>query len=443
MGGRGLGVGILGSPAPRGGPTMGPSGPPRPLGITRKNIQKLAESLSKGLKHFTKNEAESLIKMFYSLVEETSERPATAGLDRNAFRNILHMKFGMTDDMIMDRVFRAFDKDNDSSISAAEWVTGLSVFLRGTLEEKMKYCFDVYDLNSDGYISREEMFHMLKNSLLKQPTEEDPDEGIKDLVEITLKKMDYDHDGKLSFADFDQAVREESLLLEAFGPCLPDIKVQRTEPLSLSRLSLPGLPQLAERLKEGTSGTAGTGPLLRHQEWHQWAPAACPRPGCSPWTRAPCPISGLDAEGGWELGERRGVLGSHSASGLGGAGVGGGAAVTGRKCLTKKHVPKSCIFPKVHGNCGFLTLALSVCLSFSRAAWCLRLRHSQKRLTSSEGGRVLIIKHPFVILLMPGQIFTGSSSGFTPSHPAHGPERTLPNKGKEGRPCPSPFLPQS
>lgn len=30
---------------------------------------------------------------------------------------------------------------------------------------------------------------MLKNSLLKQPSEEDPDEGIKDLVEITLKKM--------------------------------------------------------------------------------------------------------------------------------------------------------------------------------------------------------------------------------------------------------------
>lgn len=50
-------------------------------------------------------------------------------------------------------------------------------------------CFEVYDLNSDGFISREEMFHMLKNSLLKQPTEEDPDEGIKDLVEITLKKM--------------------------------------------------------------------------------------------------------------------------------------------------------------------------------------------------------------------------------------------------------------
>ncbi|XP_069504549.1 calaxin isoform X3 [Ambystoma mexicanum] len=153
-----------------------------------------------------------------------TERTSRNGLDRNKFRNILHNTFGMTDDMIMDRVFRAFDKDNDSYISVTEWVQGLSIFLRGTLDEKIKYCFDVYDLNGDGYISREEMFHMLKNSLLKQPSEEDPDEGVKDLVEITLKKMDYDHDGKLSYADFEKAVQEENLLIEAFGPCLPDMK---------------------------------------------------------------------------------------------------------------------------------------------------------------------------------------------------------------------------
>ena len=28
-------------------------------------------------------------------------------------------------------------------------------------------CFEAYDLNGDGYISREEMFHLLKNSLIK------------------------------------------------------------------------------------------------------------------------------------------------------------------------------------------------------------------------------------------------------------------------------------
>ena len=37
--------------------------------------------------------------------------------------------------------------------------------------------------------------------------------------------QDPDHDGRLSFIDFETAVKEENLLLEAFGTCLPDPKV--------------------------------------------------------------------------------------------------------------------------------------------------------------------------------------------------------------------------
>ena len=88
------------------------------------------------------------------------------------------------------------------------------------------------------------MFQLLKHCLVKQPAEEDPDEGIKELVEITLKKMvilflngtiiwnisifaskiiqDLDHDSRLSLADFTESVKNEELLLEAFGKCLPD-----------------------------------------------------------------------------------------------------------------------------------------------------------------------------------------------------------------------------
>ena len=35
-------------------------------------------------------------------------------------------------------VFRAFDNDNDSYINVDEWMKGLSVFLKGTLDEKIK-----------------------------------------------------------------------------------------------------------------------------------------------------------------------------------------------------------------------------------------------------------------------------------------------------------------
>ncbi|KAH0508572.1 EF-hand calcium-binding domain-containing protein 1 [Microtus ochrogaster] len=213
-----------------------------------------------------KYEVNCLITLFYNLVGEVAERPGVViGLDRNAFRNILHVTFGMTDDMIMDRVFRGFDRDNDGCVSVSEWIHGLSLFLRGTLEEKMKYCFEVFDLNGDGFISKEEMFHMLKNSLLKQPSEEDPDEGIKDLVEITLKKMDQDHDGKLSFTDYEKAVREETLLLEAFGPCLPDPKLTVNTPqahLTCFTAGFPGVGLEVNRCTEIMCGPVALTELL-------------------------------------------------------------------------------------------------------------------------------------------------------------------------------------
>uniref|UniRef100_A0A8C8C0S0 Uncharacterized protein n=1 Tax=Oncorhynchus tshawytscha TaxID=74940 RepID=A0A8C8C0S0_ONCTS len=147
--------------------------------MNRKLIQNLAETLSKH--------------------GQTLDRMIGNGLDSGKFRNIPHNSFGMTDHMIMDRVFCAFDKDNDSYVSVKE----------SPSDEKIKF---------------KKTFHMLKNSLIRQPTEEDPDEGIKYLVVITLKKMVIDHDSRLSYADFEKAVRDENLLLEAFGTCLHDAK---------------------------------------------------------------------------------------------------------------------------------------------------------------------------------------------------------------------------
>lgn len=49
--------------------------------------------------------------------------------------------------------------------------------------------FEVYDINGDGYISRDEMYQMLKFAVIKKSMDEDPEEGTKDLVEIVIKKL--------------------------------------------------------------------------------------------------------------------------------------------------------------------------------------------------------------------------------------------------------------
>ena len=130
-------------------------------------------------------------------------------MDRSRFREFLHNAFDMTDDILLDRIFKYFDSDNDGYIGREEWIMGLSVFLKGinlkyslfcnkiaiigqsfrmmeqlntilgTEEEHTRYCFDIYDLNGDGVITREEMLTMLKTSLGRQGMDEDPDEGVK------------------------------------------------------------------------------------------------------------------------------------------------------------------------------------------------------------------------------------------------------------------------
>lgn len=67
-------------------------------------------------------------------------------VDRIKFRDLLHDKFMMSDDFFMDRVFRAFDRDNDGFLSHEEWAHGMSVFLRGTLNQKIDCERELYCL---------------------------------------------------------------------------------------------------------------------------------------------------------------------------------------------------------------------------------------------------------------------------------------------------------
>ncbi|KAK2151267.1 hypothetical protein LSH36_369g03043 [Paralvinella palmiformis] len=141
-------------------------------------------------------------------------------MDRTVFRDIIRM-FDITDDIMMDRVFKAFDTDNDSFISMEEWIKGMSVFLRGTLPEKTKFCFYIYDMGGDGYIGRDDMFHLLKNCIVKSITDEDQEEPVRELVEYCLKLLDIDRDQRVSPGDFSKAVQNDNLLLELLGTCLP------------------------------------------------------------------------------------------------------------------------------------------------------------------------------------------------------------------------------
>ena len=100
-------------------------------------------------------------------------------MDRKIFKQFFHTNFDLTEDILLDQIFDFFNHNvelDDNEISREEWILGFDVFLKGSEEDLTKFCFYIYDLNGDGYISKEEMMTLMAGSM---GLEVDSDEDVR------------------------------------------------------------------------------------------------------------------------------------------------------------------------------------------------------------------------------------------------------------------------
>merc|ERR1712184_61960 len=89
--------------------------------------------------------------------------------------------------------------------SFLEFVQGLNSLSAGaSQEDKLRFAFQIYDINNDGFISNGELFQVLKmmvGSNLK-------DTQLQQVVDKTMRSVDCDQDGKISFEEFCKIVEK-------------------------------------------------------------------------------------------------------------------------------------------------------------------------------------------------------------------------------------------
>ena len=137
-------------------------------------------------------------------------------LDKIPFKTLLMTHYGFVDTLILDRIFKFFDCNNDNKITFDEFVKGMFILASQDVHQQALFSFYIYDLNGDKFITKEEMMQLLNRH-------EEDDEMDRELIEIALKKLDEDKDGKISEADWITSVGREPLLLQALGKCLPSM----------------------------------------------------------------------------------------------------------------------------------------------------------------------------------------------------------------------------
>ncbi|KAG7298782.1 hypothetical protein JYU34_017213, partial [Plutella xylostella] len=102
-------------------------------------------------------------------------------------------------------VFNTLDQDRSGLLSFEEFVTGLSILSRGSLEEKLRWTFSLYDINGDGCITKEEMTEIvtaiydLMGKIVEPLLEEDV---VLQKVERLFQKMDLNRDGVVTLDEF-------------------------------------------------------------------------------------------------------------------------------------------------------------------------------------------------------------------------------------------------
>nr|XP_020457431.1 Kv channel-interacting protein 2 isoform X2 [Monopterus albus] len=161
---------------------------------------------------FTKKELQVLYRGF------KNECPSGVVNEEN-FKNIYSQFFPQGDSsMYAHFLFEAFDTNKNGSVSFEDFVFGLSIILRGTINDRLNWAFNLYDLNKDGCITKEEMLDIMKSiydmmGKYTYPTMQD--DAPREHVESFFQKMDRNKDGVVTIEEFIESCKKDENIMQS------------------------------------------------------------------------------------------------------------------------------------------------------------------------------------------------------------------------------------
>ncbi|KND03474.1 uncharacterized protein SPPG_00957 [Spizellomyces punctatus DAOM BR117] len=161
--------------------------------------------------HFTHNEIRKLQTEFEKLADENHT------INKNDFKRTLEQHVSCwsagAQYLFLERLFNAFDLDGNERIDFREFIQGLSVFMKGTPEEKMELSFRLYDMDKSGSIEPRELIKIM-SQMYSAFYNEDQSQKIKELVHQIFEDLDINGDGSLSLKEYKLMALKEPMMID-------------------------------------------------------------------------------------------------------------------------------------------------------------------------------------------------------------------------------------
>ncbi|KAK5615787.1 Kv channel-interacting protein 4, partial [Crenichthys baileyi] len=140
-------------------------------------------------------------------------------VNEDAFKSIYSKFFPQGDSsMYAHFLFEAFDTNNNGLVSFEDFAVSLSIILRGTITDKLNWAFNLYDLNKDGCITREEMTDIMQSIYNMMGKHTYPSMRVsapKEHVDCFFLKMDKNKDGVVTIEEFLETCQKDENIMHS------------------------------------------------------------------------------------------------------------------------------------------------------------------------------------------------------------------------------------
>jgi len=142
-------------------------------------------------------------------------------VDEQSFKEIFVQFFPQGDaSQYAHYVFKTFRNGSSGTINFEDFLQSLSQASRGTVQEKLRWIFCLYDLNGDGYISKAEMTSVagaMYDMLGRHASPPIDDQTAGQHIDKIFHKIDVNQDGLITFEELSQWCTSEEQFIKSLG----------------------------------------------------------------------------------------------------------------------------------------------------------------------------------------------------------------------------------